>query len=163
MLLVPKRPHNEFRIAVQGPVPPSRITPATIFSILRLVSSGSIYSKSMKIYIKNEGLPPVENCLDAPPSPHLQQTCIKPQAETSDSSWHFCLNRGFKGSHRLHGKLYTVRKNKIVHIFIDNQWFNTEKLYSSCTGVQFGLTPALSRGEGGIDHMVLKTLHFSEK
>ena len=49
----------------------------------------------------------------------------------------FCLNRGFKGFHRFHGKLYTARKNKIVHIFIDNQWFSAEKLYTSFTGVQF--------------------------
>src|SRR5271155_2590499 len=42
----------------------------------------------------------------------------------------FCLNHGFKGFHRLHGKLYIVGKNEIVHIFIDNQRVNTKKLYT---------------------------------
>jgi len=27
-------------------------------------------------------------------------------------------------------KLYTARKNKIVHFFVDNQWFSAEKLYT---------------------------------
>ena len=45
-------------------------------------------------------------------------------------------------------KLYTARKNKIVHFFVDNQWFSAEKLYSSFTGVQFcQATKALSREE----------------
>ena len=45
-------------------------------------------------------------------------------------------------------KLYTARKNKIVHIFVDNQWFSVEKLYSFFTGVQFcQATKALSREE----------------
>ena len=73
----------------------------------------------------------------------------------------FCLNRGFKGFHRFHGKLYTARKNKIVHIFVDNQWFMSvcrpdfclllfEPVLSTFAGYfAFCVTPSAESGFGG--------------
>ena len=83
----------------------------------------------------------------------------------------FYLNHGFRGFHRFYRKLYTARANKIVHFFVDNQWFGAEKLYTPeesghSVPVQvynFDLTPALSNGEGGINHIFLKIAHFAEK
>ena len=45
-------------------------------------------------------------------------------------------------------KFYSARENKTVHFFVDNQWFNAKKLYTSFTGVHFcQATKALSREE----------------
>jgi len=58
--------------------------------------------------------------------------------DISHAGAQFCLHLRLKVFHRPpESKLYTADVSGTFCIFVDNQWFNAEKLYSSCTGVHF--------------------------